>query len=164
MSGKQALVLLVAEQGYKQKGLLTLLRSVPTIDVILSPTSSLACALVRECSPEAVLIDSSVSTTDREIIREAANRYRPGTPCVLLVSCQPNRGSVDGSAHKVDYVICKENSVSDLIKEIEGVINRARSKVDSCGTEKSISRVIEVAKDLEEQENSGQVSGLRTDN
>jgi DNA-binding NarL/FixJ family response regulator len=131
MSRKPALVLLVAEQGYMQKGLLTLLRSAPTIDAILSPTSSLACSLLRVCSPEAVLIDSSISLTDREIIREAANRYRPGTPCVLLMSSQPNCVSGDGSAHKVDYVICKEHSVSDLIKEIEGVIDRARSKIDT---------------------------------
>jgi DNA-binding NarL/FixJ family response regulator len=122
MKKVKPLILLVAEPGYQQQGLSTWLEAIPEVDVVVTYAPSSACTIVKRCSPSAVLVDSSVSISDRKTIRKTVDDFQSKAPFVLLADRVSDNGSKDTSPDIADDVISKEKSVSELIEEVRKVI------------------------------------------
>jgi DNA-binding NarL/FixJ family response regulator len=126
MKKVKPLILLVAEPGYQQQGLSTWLEAIPEVDVVVTYALPSACTIVKRCSPSAVLVDTSVSISDRKTIRKTVDDFQSEAPFVLLADRVKDNGSKDTSSHIADDIISKEKSVSELIEEVRRVIESHR--------------------------------------
>ena len=127
MTEERSRILLFAGLGYQQQSLVTLLQSMPEVDLIVIYKIASVSKLANGFSPDVVLIDASIPDVGRELIRNDVKGHWPGAQCVLLADCPPTSSAKTSTYDALDGVICKGNSVSKLIKQIERVIHRKRS-------------------------------------
>lgn len=122
MTVERSRILLYAGTGYKQQSLVTLLQSMPKVDVVVMYKLVSVSALVKGFSPDVVLIDASIPDVGRELVRKDVRQQCPGIPCVLLTDCLPSALREIPDLSTLDDVICKDESVSKLITQIQRII------------------------------------------
>jgi len=130
MTEERSRILLYAGTGYQQQSLVTLLQSMPEVDVVVIYKISSVSTLVKRFLPDVVLIDASIPDVGRELIRSDVKQHWPGTLCILLADCLPTSSMKVSAPNTLDDVICKGKSVSNLITQIQRVIRDQRSSND----------------------------------
>ncbi len=123
-------ILLVAEPGYQQKGLSTVLKALPSVNVIASRPEAAMGVLQNGSSSAIALIDSSVAPSDRARLVATIKKFSAHTPCVLLVNGDTYSKPQKLSEHRLDGIINKAKPISELRNEILKVIERHRSKAE----------------------------------
>lgn len=115
------LVLILAEKGYRQKGLLYSLRSMLVADIVVSDNPNTILQFRAPGRPRLVLIDSSISHSDSEEMLERIRANMPESSCVLLVDGNPAFRTKSGA--EFDGVIRKDVPVEEFIVEIEAYLS-----------------------------------------
>lgn len=131
-------ILLVAEPGYQQKGLSTVLKALPSVNVIVARPEVVMGILQNGEALAIALIDSSVALSDRDRLMSAIKKFSAHTPCVLLANGDIYSKIQELSEHRLDGIINKAKPISELRNEIIKVIERHRSNAEKDTDEEAI--------------------------
>ena len=131
-------ILLVAEPGYQQMGLLTVLNALPSVNVIAARPETAMRVFQNGSSPEIALIDSSLTPSDRIRLVRAIKKCSAHTPCVFLANGDTYSKLQELPEYRLDETIIKTNPISELSDDRLKLINRYRSNAGKDTDEEAI--------------------------